>query len=118
MRSATLIISICLFSLLTACSTTWYKRGATKQDFIADRQDCIAESYREAPVANTPVQMGIGNSQPIYTNCTGSYNNVNCTSTGGGYVPPPHIDIDQNISVRDVFFKDCMYKHGWSTVRP
>ncbi len=105
MRPVILLSAICL---LVACSATWYKPGASQQDFNVDRQECLAQAYREAPTATVAVPITPGSNQPIYTNCAGGYNSMSCTTTGGGYTPPAHIYVDQNSSARDAIFKDCL----------
>jgi hypothetical protein len=108
---------LALFSLtilLTGC-VTWSKTGATQQDFDVDKAACESQAYSVAPSAVTGVRVGSGYNQPTYTNCTGYENTVNCTTTGGGYIPPPVIYIDQNVNARNSAFANCMYKNGWST---
>ncbi len=107
--------------LLSGC-TTWYKPGATQQDFDQDKAACVAASYVEFPVATTTIRTGAGYTTPVQTNCQSfSYGNnsqMNCTSTGGEYRPPPTLFMDQNIGARNAAFRSCMYGRGYTTQRP
>lgn len=105
-------------ALLVGCTTYYYKEGATPRDFEVDKAACIAQSYQAAPVAMTGVQVGGGYTQPTYTNCYGGYGSVNCTTTGGGYVPPAVIPVDVNNRARNAMFESCLIAKGWSTQKP
>lgn len=111
-----------LFSLVSMCllcgCTTWYKSGATRQDYDVDLAGCVSAAYSAAPPAITTAQIGTGYRQPAYTNCTGGYGSVNCVSTGGNYVPPAQVQVDQNAPAQKAAFNSCMYQKGWSTQKP
>jgi hypothetical protein len=81
------MLVICTAALLAGCTTYYYKPGATTQDFEIDKASCTTQAYQYAPPAMQGVQIGGGYNQPTYTNCYGGYGSVNCTTTGGGYVP-------------------------------
>jgi len=110
------ILIVCLLATLVGC-VRWNKPGADHADFDHDKAMCIAQSYRDAPVANSNVALGSGYNQPAYTRCNGSGNTMNCTTTGGSYVPPPTISTDQNVGARNAAFRACMYEAGWSEQR-
>jgi hypothetical protein len=101
-------------ALLAGCATHWYKAGATKADFDADKTHCVAEAYQSAPTHTVPVTIGSGYTEPAYTTCTGGYGTANCVTTGGNYVPPTTIPMDANMPARRATFNACMYDRGWS----
>lgn len=108
------LISLFILSVLSGC-TTWYKTGATKQDYDVDSAGCVSSAYNAAPPVITPSQVGSGYQQPSYTNCTGGYGSVNCVTTGGQYIPPATIYVDQNAPAQKASFTSCMYRNGWTT---
>jgi len=115
------IICLGLTILLSGC-VTWYKPGATKQDFEVDKANCIYQSSMNVPPAVRQVQIAPARRNPTYTNCngnsSGNYTSYDCTSTGGDYVPPVNINVDYNQGARNAAFQSCMFSNGWSTQKP
>jgi len=117
-RLTALIMLCAVLAMVASCSkTVWTKPGADAQDFDRDKVACLAQSYQSAPVSNTSVPLGGGYTQPAYTNCYGVGYGINCTTTGGAYIPPPTVTIDQNTGARNAVFNACMYSLGWTLTR-
>lgn len=108
------LIFLFILSVLSGC-TTWYKTGATKQDYDVDSAGCVSSAYNAAPPVITSSQVGSGYQQPSDTNCTGVYNSMNCVTTGGQYIPPATIYVDQSAPAQKAAFTSCMYQKGWTT---
>ena len=105
--------------LCNGCATyRWFKPGASPEDFRRDALACLTWALQIAPEAMTPIPLGQGYTNPVQTNCTTDYAGgrsvINCTSTGGEYVPPPVMHVDQNTRARDTALLMCMYGRGWS----
>ncbi len=125
------LLSLTLISLLTGCVQTWYKPGATQTEFNSDDTYCRTVAFSYAPPNISQVEIGNGYVEPAMTNCNGSimgsndgYGGVygtttnNCTTTGGRYVPPPKISVDNNSQARKAAYTSCLYNKGWTTVKP
>src|SRR5687767_3496156 len=100
-----------LMSTLVGCSSTWFKPGATQQDFDADRVACTDAAYRAAPVSYSETRTTLAG-QPSFTNCTGGGGSVNCVTTGGGPGPTVAFSTDQNSGARTAALNACMYQRG------
>ena len=124
-----LLVLILLF--LSACAQTWYKDGGTQTEFNADEAYCKTVAYSYAPPRLSQVQVGNGYRTPVTTNCNGSvqaspdgyggaYGTTtnNCVTTGGEYVPPAKITVDNNEDARKAAYISCLYSKGWTTVKP
>jgi hypothetical protein len=83
------------------------------------------------PASVRQVQIAPARRNPAYTNCNGTvqangdgyggaYGTTtnNCTTTGGEYVPPVNISVDDNQNARNAAFQSCMFSNGWSTQKP
>lgn len=131
-----LLLLLILLSLI-GC-VRYYKPGAGQAEFNADSAFCEMNAYKFAPPAVARVVIREGYRESTHTNCLGNinmqengtvsrgtyYGNTNgtitnnCTTTGGEYVPPATVDIDNNQSARNAAYKNCLYQKGWSTVKP
>ncbi|CAG2155364.1 hypothetical protein LMG26411_04910 [Cupriavidus numazuensis] len=93
MRRLILMVSL----LVAGCTTTWYKEGATQNEFEHDKAQCTADAYRQFPVSNVSTPIGQAITTPMLTTCqsinSGSYGTTNCTTTGGYVQPPPNRDL-------------------------
>lgn len=118
MRNLLLIV---LVISLSAC-VTYYKPGSTKQDFEVDKANCLYQSSLAAPPSVRQVQIAPAKKNASYTSCSGTNQNgqvnANCMTTGGEYVPPVNINIDDNEGARNAAFQSCMFSNGWSTQKP
>jgi hypothetical protein len=98
---------------LSACADTWVKPGATEQEFEATKTECMSRAAARFPPINRPVQIGNGYTTPVTTNCNGFGYSGNCISTGGQYVPPSIINIDDNQNGRQEDIRSCFFEKGW-----
>ena len=99
--------------LLTGCAEKWIKPGATQQEFEAMRSACISRAYSFHPPMNRQVQISSGYTTPITTNCNGFGYSINCYQTGGQYIAPAYITIDDNLSARNQETRTCFFSNGW-----
>jgi len=110
-----LLLALVLASTLTlsGCADTWEKPGATQQEFEATKAACMSRAAARFPPMNRQVQIGNGYMTPVTTNCTGFGYSVNCLSTGGQYVPPSVITVDDNANARRQDTRSCFFENGW-----
>lgn len=111
----------CLASLLimTACSPAYYwgKAGATQQDWEADKTECRVMAARYVPVDQQSIQMTSGYRNPTSSNCYNAGGGViQCSTTGGEYVPPTRYSYDANESLRSDAVETCLYRKGWQKI--
>ena len=99
---------------VSGCVTYWEKPGGTPQEFDAIQANCSAIAYAQFPVAPNTFPIGNGSNLPYNTTCYGNYAVTNCTTTGGGYVPPMTVVIDINSSARKNAIESCLYQNGWT----
>jgi hypothetical protein len=131
------LLSLLILLSLTGC-VRYYKPGAGQAEFNADSAFCEMNAYKFAPPAVERVVIRGAYQEPTQTNCSGNinmqengtasrgtyYGNTNgtitnnCITTGGKYVPPATVDIDNNQSARNAAYKNCLFQKGWSTVKP
>jgi hypothetical protein len=99
--------------LLTACAEKWEKPGGTQQEFDAMQAACISRASSRFPPLMREVQIRNGYTTPITTNCSALGNSVNCYTTGGQYVPPLVIPVDDNDNARSQDVRSCFFENGW-----
>jgi hypothetical protein len=63
------------------------------------------------------VALGSGYNAPVNTMCHGYGYMLNCTSTGGGYVPPTTLPVDYNANARNEDIRACLYENGWQPTK-
>lgn len=132
-----ILISILILVTLTGC-VRYYKPGAGQAEFNADSAFCEMNAYKFAPPAVERIVIRGAYREPTQTNCLGNinmnengtasrgtyYGNTtgtvinNCTTTGGEYVPPATVDVDNNQGARNAAYRNCLHQRGWSTVKP
>lgn len=104
------LTAIALCTLLAGCATggTWWRPGATEQEFHAERYQCMTGAHASIP----PSMMNVGGYQgPAQVNCSTYGNMTNCTSSPGVNVAP--VAIDANSNIRAEAFRACMQGKGW-----
>lgn len=126
------LVYFCLSSLvsLSGCAQfEWQKDGSTTADFNRDSYECQTEAARTYPTQVVTQQVTSGYTTPSNTNCYSSgsaygnsgyvhgNNTVNCTTTGGQYVPGTTSTIDINANNRMKAARQCMYARGWQRIR-
>lgn len=108
-----------LFALLilSGCAEKWAKPGATSEEFDAMKATCMSRSAGRFPPMMRQVQITNGYTTPITTNCNGFGYSVNCYTTGGQYVPPVAITVDDNQGARNQDTRACFFENGWHPVK-
>ncbi len=105
------------FFMLASCTQYWAKPGGTQAEFDATKAACNGRAYSRFPPMLQQVQLTAGYTTPLQTNCMPTGNSVSCTTTGGQYVPPAYMSVDQNLVGRDSAFRSCLYQAGWKTAK-
>jgi hypothetical protein len=101
-------------ALVSSCATVWVKPGATEAEFQGTKAACSGRSYSRYPPIWNQVQIMAAYYTPMQTQCTGSGYATNCFTTGGQYVPPATMLVDQNDGARSGDNKSCFYENGWT----
>lgn len=100
--------------LLAGCVEKWTKPGATAAEFDATLASCKGRAYSMAPPQLQQMQISSGYTTPITTSCSGYGFNASCVSTGGAYIPPAFITVDNNEGQRGNLVRSCLYSNGWT----
>lgn len=102
---------------LAGCTQYWAKPGGTQVEFEATKAACQAQAYTQFPPVPQQVMITTGYTTPLQTSCNGLGFAVNCFTTGGQYVPPAYITVDQNNAARNSGFRACLFAAGWQPVK-
>ena len=102
---------------LAGCTQYWAKPGGTPAEFEATKAACQAQAYSQFPPMPQQVMITTGYTTPLQTSCAGSGYAVNCFTTGGQYVPPAYITVDQNNAARNSGLRSCLFAAGWQPVK-
>jgi len=103
---------------LSGCSPQiWAKPGGTSVEFEGTKAACNAQSYAQFPPMPQQIMIMGGYTTPVQTSCSGAGYTVNCYSTGGNYVPPAYVTVDQNQNARSSGFRSCLMTAGWQPVK-
>ncbi|MBK6973515.1 MAG: hypothetical protein IPH26_11440 [Sterolibacteriaceae bacterium] len=102
-------------ALLAGCGPTyyWVKPGATNSDWNLDSTECRVYATGAVPRNPQQIQLSTGYRNSSITNCSSFGSTMNCTTTGGEYVPPTYWAYDANDGVRSDAVNLCMYRKGW-----
>lgn len=115
MKKFTLLLTMIVgMMLIGGCATKWVKPGGTEREFEATKAHCQSKSLSQYPPRLREVTIGTGYTTPVTTNCYSIGYSVNCYTTGGDYVPPIKMTVDDNDSSRKEATKGCLYQHGWT----
>jgi hypothetical protein len=111
-------LAVCVLAsmLLSGCAERWQKPGATKADFQVMKSACENRSLSRFPVAIRQMQTEEGHMDPMATKCTGSGLSTKCFSSGGRYVPPKFVPVDDNRGARDQDMRRCYFENGWQPI--
>lgn len=63
------------------------------------------------------IMMTQGYVTPMQTSCTGTGYAMNCFTTGGNYIQPVYMPIDQNQGARNSAARSCLMSAGWQPVK-
>lgn len=103
---------------LSGCAPQiWAKPGGTSVEFEATKAACISQSYSQFPPMPEQIMIMAGYVTPVQTTCSGGGYTVNCFSTGGNYIPPAYVTVDQNQNARNSGFRSCLMTAGWQPVK-
>jgi hypothetical protein len=109
---------VCAAALaLSGCAQKWEKPGATPEEFDAMKSACQTQSFAQFPPMPRNVQLTAGYVTPVTTTCNGFGYTATCYSTGGQYVAPVVITVDDNQNARNQATRSCFYQNGWSPVK-
>lgn len=99
---------VAISCLISGCaSPVWIGENIEK-----DLYECRIEAVNLYPPAMYSQQIGVGQTSPAYTSCNVTPGFAACTTTGGGYTPPPVITADANSGSRDGHLSYCMTRRG------
>jgi hypothetical protein len=110
-------IVVILSLVLAGCTQYWAKPGGTPAEFDATKAACEGRAYSQFPPVLQQVMLTQGYTTPMQTNCTPIGYTVSCYTTGGQYIPPAYMTIDQNLTGRNSAFRSCLYSAGWQPVK-
>jgi hypothetical protein len=99
--------------MLSGCAQRWAKLNGTEAEFNATNAGCSSKAYSQFPPAPRQVMLLAGYTTPIQTNCYTVGYSVQCTTTGGQYIPPTYINVDDNETPRGNAVTSCLYTAGW-----
>jgi hypothetical protein len=102
-----------MISTLAGCTTYWARPGGTAEEFHAASASCQARATSQYPPFFQPVMVSNGYVTPVQTSCTRYGYTTNCISTGGQYVPPAYVNVDQNQNARADAAQACLMAQGW-----
>lgn len=114
---ANIVRLVCVMVLAVAldgCATKWTKPGATTAEFEGTKASCISRASARFLPHMQHIQIGSGYTTPTQTQCFGTGYNVNCTTSGGQYIPPAFMDIDANNGARNQDVRACFFEAGWT----
>ena len=118
MRMSRPITILSCVVLIGGCTQYWAKPGGTAAEFDATKAACNSRSYSQFPPAITQVMLTAGYTTPMQTICNPSgYGSVSCYTTGGNYMPPVYMPVDQNQGARNDAARSCLYSAGWVPVK-
>nr|WP_321986502.1 hypothetical protein [uncultured Lichenicoccus sp.] len=111
------LILACTLLVSGCAGTKWEKAGASPDEFEATKASCLSRGYARVPPMMVPIQVGGGYTTPVTTNCYGSGYGASCTSSGGQYIQPVIIPVDENSRARAQDVRSCFFENGWTPVK-
>ena len=78
---------------------------------------CSSRAYALFPPLLQQIQLTSGYTTPISMQCTYIGYTQNCYQTGGQYVPPAVMTVDNNQDARNQSTRSCFYQNGWKPVK-
>lgn len=113
-RTLCLIVSAVL---LTGCAEKWEKVGATEQEFDGMKAACSSRAYSMFPPTMRQIQLTSGYTTPVSMSCSYIGYTQNCVQTGGGYVAPITMLVDDNQGGRTQSVRSCFFQDGWTPAK-
>jgi hypothetical protein len=110
------LLVICL-PLASCASQLWAKPGGSPAEFEVAKAGCNTQSYSMFPPMMQQIMVTSGYTTPMQTNCTNVGYSVSCFTTGGNYVPPVYMPVDQNQRARNSAVRSCLMTAGWQPVK-
>ena len=112
-RIAFLPVGLCVV-LLAGCAVGWTRPNTSESEFNQDRYECQQQAAQMYPVMMVQRTNGVGYQTSAQTNCTSYGSSMNCTTTGGNYVPPATVTEDSNLNNRNSAFGSCLNSKGYT----
>lgn len=106
-------------ALLGGCAQySWFKQGATRDDFNRDSYQCQMEAANAYPTLMVRQQLTSGYTTPATTSCYGNNtawgsSSMNCTTLPGQNVAPTYMNSDANADNRLQAARNCMFARGY-----
>ncbi|MFA5040175.1 MAG: hypothetical protein WC464_00890 [Bdellovibrionales bacterium] len=94
----------------------WQKPGATEADYETAKLSCENRALERYPVSLRQVQVQEGRVAPLATRCSGSGATLKCSTTGGQYMDPKYVPVDDNENARWHVRHKCLVDKGWKPV--
>jgi hypothetical protein len=123
---ATAVMIMLTAFMISGCAQRFFYNPAKSETARAqDLFACQSDSMQALPTSYMPVQTSGGYQQLGGTSCTsnstyntiGSYGTsqgkINCTNTGGNYIPPRYTYLDFNERQRNQYVVSCMAARGY-----
>nr|WP_294510637.1 hypothetical protein [uncultured Rhodopila sp.] len=102
---------------VAACTEYWAKPGGTPAEFEAAKAACQSQAYAQFRPVMQQVMVSPGYVTPLQTICNGGQYGTNCYTTGGQYLPPSFMMVDQNEAGRNSAARSCLFAAGWQPAR-
>jgi len=106
-------LTICIATIYGCVTYGWVKDGATEIDFNRDSYECERQTQRDYPII---IERAPSYKTDSITNCSGIYNNVYCTTTGGEVVQGEIISNDKLFYQRWAAKDSCLRASGWRKI--
>jgi len=110
------VVSLTALVFLGGCAQRWQKPGASDKDYQEMRASCEKWALERFPPSLREVAVDEGRITPIVTNCSGSGASLKCYTSGGRYISPTYMPVDDHQSLRDDETRACLIENGWSLV--
>lgn len=114
--SGPLACVVLLSSLAVAgCADRWHKIGgsAGDDDFAAAEKTCQSRAAEKYPPILRQIQVEPARTVPLVTSCSGVGTSLRCGMSGGQYVPPKFMPVDDNALMREQETHACLREKGW-----
>ena len=102
--------------LLSGCAEKWEKLGASAQEFDGMKAGCSTRAYAMFPPMMQQIQLTGGYVTPVSMSCSYAGYMQDCIQTGGQYMAPVTMMVDNNKAGRTQATRSCFFGNGWTPV--
>lgn len=105
---------IVLLSSLAAsgCAERWHNIAGA-DDFASAEKACQQRAAEKYPPIVRQIQVEPARTTPLVTSCSGVGASLRCGMSGGQYVPPRFMPVDDNALMREQEARACLREKGW-----